>query len=205
MLSQHDLYCGHTPNPTQPTSYTHDPPLHPPLITQNPIPNYNLPMNYEPTIPPTDSHQNAKAITQWAHNHTKSTLTIDTYQPPDPESNPNTRIRPIITPLSHNQRLRPPKQITTTRCNEIDGSPTHQPTRLVLPCPLPHPTIPNDTPKNGSLNETEPNPPTTKSQATIKETRTPTPPHTQQDYDLKPIPSPKSQTTHKMKSYPPQT
>lgn len=71
-------------------------------------------MNYEPTIPPTDSHQNAKAITQWAHNHTKSTLTINTYQPPDPTKPQHRMARPIITPVKPQSKAKTTQTTTTT-------------------------------------------------------------------------------------------
>ena len=89
----------------------HTTPLHPPLITQNPIPNYNLPMTKNP-----QPHQ--------------PTLTIDTYQPPDPTKPQHRMARPIITPQSsHNQRLRPPKQLLHHRQRDR-RTPTHRRDRL---------------------------------------------------------------------------
>ena len=88
------------------------------------------------------------------------TLTIDTYQPPDPTKPQHRMARPIITPVKPQSKAKT-TQTTTTSQSQRDRRVTHsRPTNPSSP-PLPptHPTIPNDTPKNGSLNETEPNPP----------------------------------------------
>ena len=84
-------------------------------------------MNYKPTISHTDSHQNAKAIDSMGHDHTKSTLTIDTYQPPDPTKPQHRMARPIITPVKPQSKANthPNQSYYNNRCNEIDGSPTH--------------------------------------------------------------------------------
>lgn len=144
------------PNPTTPHME------HSPMITTQPTRN--------PSPPTTRPHQLNP------HNHTKSTLTIDTYQPPEPTKPQHRMARPIITPVK-------PQSKANTHPNELLQQQVQRDRRVTqspLPRLVPTTNPPNATKvtqvKNGSLNETEPNPPTTIHKSTNKKQEHP-PPH----------------------------